>query len=360
MRPRNAVTSDADIALDLLDYQTFRHALDSMGVDPNRADRLERESARSPTILRRRLSRVSSIRSPSWAQKDARARALIPLTLVGAWHGSSQADRTVLEKLAGRPYDEIERGIASILPIDDSPVWSVGQCRGVASKIDALFAVSMHVTGGDLERFFTVAHHVLAETDPALELPEDQRWAAGLHGKVRAHSAALRRGICETLVLLAIHGDNLFRDRLGVDVEADVTALVRSLLTPLTLEKLLSHDGDLPKYAEAAPMAFLQLIEDDLHASSPVVAGLLKPAPKGMFGVCPRTGLLGALESLAWKHLARVSTILGHLSRTAIDDSFVNKPMNSLKAIYRSWLPQTAAGLKERKRAIQGSRQSLS
>ncbi|MXX72820.1 MAG: helix-turn-helix domain-containing protein [Gemmatimonadetes bacterium] len=353
VRPRNAVQSDPDIALDLLNHEVFSQALDSMGIDDrDTTRRLAIESGRSPTILRRRLSNIDAISRPSWAQENATARALIPLTLVGAWNGDSQADRRVVGKLAHRSYKAIEKDIASILLVDDSPVWAVGQHRGVASKIDALFAVSAQVTQTDLRCLFTVARYVLAETDPALELPEDQRWAAGLYGKVRDHSAALRSGICETLVILAVHGNNLFLNRLGLDIEDEVSDLIRKLLTPLTLETLLSQDGDLPRYAEAAPEVFLRLIEDDLRAGSPVVLGLLKPTDTGLFSGCPRTGLLWALESLAWKHLARVNMILGRLSRTAINDNWVHKPIHSLKAIYRSWLPQTAASLEDRKKGI--------
>ena len=354
VRPRNAVQSDPDIGLDLLNPEGFSQALDSMDVDRDRIRQLERESGRSPTILRRRLSNIDSIRCPSWAAENGTARALIPLTLVGAWDGGSHADRRVLAKLANRSHDAIEREVTNILLLDDSPVWTAGQHRGVASKIDALFAVSKHLTGTDLTGFFTVARYVLAEADPALDLPEDQRWAAGLYGKVRDHSGALRNGICETLVILAVHGNNLFLDRLGVDVESEVSDLIRKLLTPLTLETLLSQDDDLPRYAEAAPEVFLELIENDLQTDSPIVLGLLAPAAPGLFGRCPRTGLLWALESLAWKHLARVSSILGRLSRTAIDDNWINKPIHSLKAIYRSWIPQTAASLDDRKKGVDG------
>lgn len=82
--------------------------------------------------------------------------------------------------------------------------------------------------------------------------------------------------------------------------------------------------------------------------------GLLKPAGSGIFGGgCPRSGLLWALEGLAWKHLGRVTAILAQLSRTVIDDNWMNKPIASLEAIYRSWMPQTAASLDERMRALE-------
>ena len=353
VRPRNAVQSDPDIALDLLNHEAFAEALDSMGIDPDRALQLERESGRSPTILRRRLSRIDSIRTPAWAEDTTTARALMPVTFVGAWDRTSSADRRVVAELANRSYEAVEEDITGTLLLDDSPVWAAGQHCGVASKIDALFAISKHLTRADLSRFFTAAHYVLAEIDPALDLPTDRRWTAGLYGKVRNHSAALRSGICETLVILAVHGNQLFRSWLGGDIEEEVSSLIRKLLTPLTIEKLLSHDGDLPRYAEAAPRDFLQLIEDDVRDGPAVVLGLLEPANTGPFGGCPRTGLLWALESLAWKHLVRVSVILAQLARTAIDDNWAHKPINSLKAIYRAWIPQTAASLEDRKKAIE-------
>ena len=354
VRPRNAVDSKPDIALDLLDYKAFETALAEMGIEGDEADRLARESGRSPTILRRRLSTIPAIRTPEWAGDPEIARGLIPMVLVGAWHVDSRADREVVSFWGNEGYERIEESIAQLLQREDCPVWSVGQYRGVASKIDALFAVGGYVTGKDLDDFFLLAEYVLSETDPALDLPESKRWSAALYGKVRGHSAALREGVCETLVLLSVHGDHLFRNRLGIDVEARVSLLVRNLLTPLTLDKLLSHEDDLPRYAEAAPEEFLNLIEADLRQPDPAVLGLLKPVESGVFGGhCPRTGLLWALECLAWKHLGRVSMILAQLSRTVIDDNWTNKPISSLESIYRSWMPQTAASLEERMQSLE-------
>ena len=348
VRSRNGVQSEPDIALELLNHEGFVAAIDSMGIDRDRAERLDRESGRSPTILRRRLSTIGAIRVPEWAADGDIAKRLIPMALIGAWHRDSDADCEVMGCLAHKSYEDIDKDFGKLLHMDDSPVWSAGRLRGVASKIDSLFAIKQHVTEHDLNDFFWLAEYVLSETDPALDLPEEQRWAAGFYGKVRNHSAALRRGICETLAILSVHGDHLFLEWPGVDVEARVPSLIRRLLTPLTLEELLSHKDDLPRFAEAAPDQFLRLIENDLAKECPAVFGLLKPAPAGIFGHCLRTELLWALECLAWENLARVSRILGQLSGIPIDDNWVNKPLHSLEGIYRSWNPQTAASLEER------------
>ena len=353
VRPRNAIDSEPDIALDLLNYDTFKKALAEMGIKGDDVERLARASGYSPTILRRQLSKIPAIRTPQWAKDEKAARNLIPMTLIGAWHANSNADCEIVSTLAGRPYQKIEESLAHLIQVDDSPVWSVGHYRGIASKIDALFAIKGQIIQQDIIDFFWLAEYVLSEADPALDLPEDKRSAAGLYGKVRDHSAALREGICETLVLLSVHGNNLFHDRLGVDVEARVASLINKLLTPLSLDKLLSHDNDLPRYAEAAPDEFLKLLEEDLRKSEPVVRGLLKPTESGPFASPTRAGLLWALECLAWKHLGRVSLILAQLSETIIDDNWTNKPISSLQGIYRSWMPQTAASLEERIKGLE-------
>ena len=90
-----------------------------------------------------------------------------------------------------------------------------------------------------------------------------------------------------------------------------------------------------------------------MRQPQPVVLGLLKPVESGSLGSPTRTGLLWALECLAWKHLGRASLILAQLSRTVINDNWDNKPITSLGAIYRSWMPQTAASLKERMQALE-------
>ncbi len=355
-RPRNAVDTNADIALDLLGYEDFKEGLTAMGLENGEIERLALESGRSPTILRRRLSQNLAIRTPSWAGDNDAAKNLVPLALIGAWHVESEADREIVSYIADRKHEVIEDDISRLLRVDDSPVWSAGQYRGVASKIDALFGVAGMVTRANLDRFFYSAEYVLSESDPALELPEEDRWAAAAYGKKRDYSGALREGICESLVILSVHGNNLFQEHLGIDIEGRITALIHRLLTPLTLERMLSHDGDLPRYAEAAPNEFLSIIEADLKSDAPVVFGLLKPVDSGLLLASPsRTGLLWALECLVWKpqNLLRVSAILAKLSGPKIDDNWMNKPIASIQAIFRSWVPQTAASVEQRVKALE-------
>ncbi len=355
LRRRNGVETDAEITLDLLDDQTFREALADMGREDDFV-RLARESGQSPTILRRRLSQVPAIKQPPWAEDHATARKLIPLALAGVWNFQTDADKEILSVLADAPYERIEETVTDLLACDQPPVWSIGRYRGVASKIDALYAVHRHITKTDLDNFFFTAQLVLAEEDPALDLPKDKRGMAHIYGKVRNHSDALRRGICETLVLLAVHGNNLFQKRLGWNIEAEVNVTVRKLLSPPNAKTWASQQRDLPRYAEAAPDIFMDVLNDDLAQPNPEISRLLEPASTELFGEgCPRSGLLWALEGLAWRpeRLLSVATILCKLSAYPINDNWSNKPESSLGAIFRSWMPQTSASVAERSAVVE-------
>jgi hypothetical protein len=324
-----------------------------MGKDSHEITRLMDASGRSLTVLRRQLSTVRALRVPAWAADAEIAASLVPLLFVGAWNSANETDTASLSLLSGdRPYAELEKEIQHLTQLNDAPLWSIGTMRGVVSKIDLLYAIAGSVTAVDLHRFFSMAGIVLGEDDPALDLEESQRWAASLHGKVRKFSGAFREGISETLVLLATHGRSLFKSRLGVDTEVEAARVVRDLLpTPLKLRTLEANDRDLPLYAEAAPDEFLSIIERDLRSEAPTVLALLRPADVSIFGQgTSRTGLLWALENLCWNPttLPRAALVLARLALVEINDNWVNKPINSLQAVFSAWMPQTAADHQQR------------
>ena len=353
--PRNAANVKPDIVLEPLGTEAFRKALESMGKSRDDIAMLEKASGRSLTVLRRQLSNVPAIRTPEWADDSKIAFDMVPLVLAGTWDAQNDADRTLLSLLAEvTSYELLEKRILNLLKLNDSPVWSLCNLRGVISKKDAIFAIKGSVSKADLYRFLEIAQIVLGEDDPALDLPEKERWAAGLYGKKREFSGILREGISETLVLLSVHGKDLFGKHLGFDGEFEAAKIVRGLLLPLTTRKLEANNRDLPLYAEAAPAAFLSIIEQDLRTKKSEVMGLLRPSETGVFGSCPRSGLLWALEGLAWNSqtFPRVVNLLGQLSEVEINDNWGNTPFESLSSILRAWMPQTGAIFEMRKKAI--------
>ena len=348
--PRNAPNILPDITLKPLNYEPFDKALKIMGFNSDEINLLTYESGRSLTVLRRRLAKTAAIKTPSWASDAVTAKSLIPFLFAGSWETKSDADKNIMEKLSNQStYEKLEKQFTTLLQFEDAPAWCAGSYCGLVSKIDVLFAISEHITESDIRRFLKIAQRVLSEEDPSLDLPEGDRWAANFFGKSRIISSTLRDGICETLVLLSVCGNQLLKKRLSIDLEMEVGGLINKLLTPLTARTLESHSHDLPMYAEAAPEAFLSILEEDLEKQVPESFGLLRPV-NSLFGRCYRSGLLWALESLAWsdKYLSRVVLILGKLAQQDINDNWVNRPENSLGSIFRFWMPQTSVNLEKR------------
>ena len=353
--PRNTLNATPHVVLDPLRYDAFCSSLEEMGYGCDDVTKYSNESGQSLTVLRRRLANVPAVRMPEWAADHKTALSLIPFLFIGAWSSTNTTDQTALTWLANaNSYEDLEKTCQRLAGLNDAPLWLVGTYRGVVSKIDLLFAIADSITAQDLQRYFKMAKNVLGEDDPALDLPEDERWTASIRGKSRAYSVALRKGISATLVLLAVHGNRLFCARLGFNCESEAIRLVRELLTPLKTRILEANDDDLTAYAEAAPDEFLSVLEEDLKTDDPASYGLMRPAGTGVFSHCPRAGLLWALEDLAWnpQMLPRAALVLAQLAEIEIDDNWANKPIHSLVSIFRVWMPQTTANHDSRLRVM--------
>ena len=212
-----------------------------------------------------------------------------------------------------------------------------------------LFAIASYITKADLERFFKIAKLVLGEDNPALDLPEDQQWQANIYDKKRQYSKGLRNSIGEMLILLAVHGNELFKSRLAFNCEEAVNKLVEELFSPLNLRVLLAQSSDFSVYAEASPKVFLSIIENDLKTDKQFLE-LIQSVSTNIFSSPKYSDLLWALEKLAWDKstVTRVVKILAQLSQKEINDNYRNKPFSSLLGIFRSWCPATNINTQER------------
>ena len=349
VRPRNSVENDPDIAIGQISSEAFHGGLAEIGKSDDEIDRLARESGRSLTILRRRLSHIPEIKAPVWASdKDDLVKKLKPFLFAGAWNDSNDDDIVILELLSGVQYAEMQSQFTDLLSVNDPAVWSLGNYKGVISRKDALFTAKRAITDQDIKTFLDVATLVLSEEDPSLDLDSSERWNASVFGKTRRISGALREAIGEMLILLSVYGDQLFNSRLP-SVPRRVDHLVASLLNGQP-KSWMNQRHDLRKLAEASPEAFLSAIERDLESGQPQILEMLRPVSSAVFDSPDRTDLLWALETLAWsdQYYQRVGLILAKMSVVEIQDNWVNKPINSLGSLIRFWWPQTSVDVGKR------------
>jgi len=339
----------ANIKLERPRRHEFEKALVSLGLDEAEASRLAASTGRSWSVWRRQRALSPAIRKPAWLDSE-HARSLATVCLLGAWSGARPGDREVVERLAGRSYEHIERHLRELARVDDPPVLEIGEVWKAKSPVELIDLFARRITSSELDRFFAAAREILEAPDPVLELPAEDRFAAAIHGKTRAQSSLLIGAICDTLIKLAVRGPSV-PSLLTTDIEGRVHAFVRGLLRDADGTRWLSVSPHLQALAEAAPGVFLQAVEESLARSdAPVTRLISETSNSGVMGRCWHAELLWALELLAWspRHLPRVILVLARLCHMELRGNWGNKPLASLVGVFRAWLPQTAAGLEER------------
>lgn len=206
----------------------------------------------------------------------------------------------------------------------------------------------------DLDVLRECAVQVLTERDPKFELPPDKRYAASVYGKQLRHSHELRKGICETLALIGCRPSALANCSLD-KVESTALLAVRDILKEADWILWGSLGDLLPILAEAAPEEFMAAVERGLRQTPCPFDEIFAQEGIGVMGGNYVTGLLWALETLAWdeNYLVRACVILGCLADRDPGGSWANRPVNSLTTILLPWMPQTAASVDKRRVAIE-------
>lgn len=223
----------------------------------------------------------------------------------------------------------------------------------VVARYEGWYALGARLFDEHLDRLRKAAVAVLREQDPRFDLPPEERYAASVHGKVLAHSQSLRRGLAETLALLGSHSRALTSCSFG---KAELAAVlsVREILANADWVLWGSLNDLLPLFAEATPGEFLDSVEKALTTNPCPFDTVFAQEGSGIMGANYMTGLLWALETLAWdsEYLTRVVIILGELAARDPGGNWGNRPANSLSTILLPWLPQTCASLEKRRAAV--------
>ena len=168
-------------------------------------------------------------------------------------------------------------------------------------------------------------------------------------GKERKYSGWIREGITQSLILISIYGEKLDFD-LPITAKTWVDNLVRRVLDSNDLLVWRSIRGVLPLLSEASPDAFLEEVENNISQESSAIISLFDEEPGLINPISYHSDLLWALENLAWfpEYLPRTAIVLAELSAVDPGGSTVNRPINSLSEIFKTWHYQTLANFEQR------------
>lgn len=344
----NKSASKTDIVIERESYSEFEKALVLLGEEESDATRLSRQVGRSWTVYRRIRAINPAIKNPSWSTQNSLALTL--LSLVGSWNGINEKDREFVSTLAETEYKNIESELLELSSLDDSPVIRIDQVWKIKSPVEILPLVSIFINNELVERYFTNSLKLLSTTHPNLELETTKRYMANVIGKQFPYSEVLLEGLTNSLVKLAVIGDDLVELN-STSFQAKINYLIKELLSNDDKENWLTLENYFQSFAEASPEEFLGALETDLRREEPLIQNLFSESSGNlMTGQRYFIKLLWALEVLAWypRYITRVCKVLIGLNKFAIPSNWSNNPFNTLYSLFRPWLPQTNANVEQR------------
>ncbi len=358
--PRVAA-SKTGITLEDPPIEAIAKVLTASGFKNTDAERLATQSGGKLRVLQRLCDFDTTAR---WHQAHDRNDLAVAL-LIGGWAPAVQADGDVVRALGSERarlevlFEALSTG-EHPTTVKDHDRWARPSWHWVA-PVEAWTDLGSEIPSAALGAFADVAISVLSERDPKFDLPIEQRFAAGFHGKVIRHSTALRRGLAESVARLAYNDAALERLH-GVQIGSRLAdRIVRAVLVADWIA-WASLDDLLPVLAEAAPSAFLDRLASSLESGANGVRQLLEQ--ESTFGY-PHVPLIGALETLGSHPLfmPRVAMLLARLASADVHADkpgrVVNRPARSLAALVHPLVAATAAPAADRLVAVRSVLQEL-
>ena len=346
--------TDASVEIARLSREEATKSLEAIGFSEDRARALSLVARRGLMAFRRTIAISREVQQPEWARPE-NGRAILPAFLVGGWDALREGDREAISKLSLTSYDELSAVFVRWANHPDPPVRKIGDSWYVISREDSWSLLAKFCTRDDFERFKKLTLDVFGTVDPSFDRTTDEPWTGSLFGKPPRWSALLRTGLADTLAFLGARGDvPMFSG--GISARDYVNAIIGELLRLANGDyRLWASVADLlPLLAEAAPEPFLSAVDEGLKGDSPVLLRLFNDREGLLFGHSPHTGLLWALETLAWnpEFLGHVTLLLARLTRLDPGGKLGNRPKRSLHDIFLLWHPQTTANLEQRLKVL--------
>lgn len=323
------------IVLPQIDRDGQIESLRQSGVPKDKAERFSRESGRSITILKDLLGFPPY--GAKWnTQEDI--RELIPALLLGRWNEAFIGDIELIEKLSGQKYNDYLTTLNRWKFFEESPIIQIGTTWRLTSPLSLWKKLAPLLTRRDLGSLRDCFSSAFKNGNPIIE-------SQSIFSS-RKYSSWSREGLVQSLILVGQKG--VFSD--SEDYQDWVDQVISDLLEGASGELWLSLDQELPLIAEAAPDAFLEAVKRSLENQQPEIMDMFREEDDFISKTSLHTGLLWALEGLAWlpEYLGEVSGILLKLSSLDPGGALVNRPINSFVEIFRPWHYQTLASFEER------------
>ncbi|MDO1447413.1 hypothetical protein Q0590_14185 [Rhodocytophaga aerolata] len=340
--PRSATEAKPeDFIVTPLQKTAVQKELEQIGIAELEASEKAQLARRSFTAFQRSLLTDKSLQKLWWSEPSI-AKKLLPLALLGYWQDEQEGDQRIVEKITGEPYSTTKSLLIEWAKQPNSPVRILAGEWFIIDPADVWEQTVYYFSAEPKQKFEEIILEVLGTSHPRFTLPPNERHTASIRGIKSDYSKRLRAGITNTLALISttsVTGENSQVNW----VNHQVKQLLDKANADASGHLWASLDRYLPMLAEAAPDTFLTIVLNELKRTDSILTTLFIEEEGFLFPNSNHTGLLWALESLAWPpaYLSDTALALAKLARIDPGGRIANRPINSLREIFIPWNPQT-------------------
>lgn len=315
------------------------------GLSKEDAEKFSRESGRNITILKKLLGFPHN--KTKWIE-EADIREIIPALILGRWDETFVGDIEIIELLSHQKYTDYLITLNKWKNFEETPIIQIGETWRLTSPLDLWTNLSSQLTENDFKNLEECFSQAFKKGNPIIE-PKDKNDFAASFNKKKKYSNWSREGLTQSLILVGRLGDSIKIPNLNKP-QTWVDSIVLDLLYNAIGETWVSVDRELPLISEASPDSFLKSVINSLVKEEPEIMEMFKEEDGFLHKTSHHTGLLWALENLAWlpEYLRDASLILLKLSRLDPGGNLSNRPLNSITEIFKPWHYQTLASYNER------------
>lgn len=349
--PDDSFGSQDFIDLPRIEKEGQVEALQEMGLSSEEAQIYSKEAGRDYTILKNLLGFPPE--GMKWKDSN-NITELVPLLLIGRWDETKEGDRKIIERLSGTDYETYSQKLSKWLEVESPPILKIGELWRLTSPLDAWTNLSHLLSARDFENLKVSFLEVMKEKNPVFDLEPKQRSMAPFLGKESLYSSWCREGITQTLILVGLHGNKfVFHHRLKSQDWVD--GIIKELLFKAPGVLWISRNKEMPLLAEASPTSFFESAYHSLSLDDKPIMDMFIEEDSPLFPTSHHSGLLWALEGLAWteENLYNASLLLAKLASLDPGGKLANRPFDSLQEIFKPWHYQTLAPFEDRMKIIQ-------
>ncbi|QMU28801.1 hypothetical protein [Adhaeribacter radiodurans] len=338
------------LVLPLIDRDGLVEALKSMGISETIASSYSKESARNITVLKRLLKFPQNWLE--WAEPE-NAKEIIPGMLIGRWNEKNKGDIELIEKLAQEDYKNFIKKISRWNEHETPPFIKIGETWRLTSPLDAWAHLAEHLSLENLNSLKECFFEGFKYGNPTLEPDSDKATFTQFLSKEKKFSSWAREGLAQSLILIGLYGKGLKI----LDLESPqlwVDDIINELLNDADGQLWVSLNHEMPLISEASPNSFFNAIFDSLEKSPSPLLEVFREVEGFITPTSHHTGLLWALEGLAWdpEYLNDSAIALSKLAQIDPGGTISNRPINSLVEIFKPWHYQTLASFDERMKTV--------